>query len=164
MCQLAHPQPPATVPVRSSQKRVHTLPPKVPGTEARCLKLPKVLRRGCKRCFGVCGPKACCTGAKEGCPWCKTGLHWCKRLLGNYFSRWPNHLLYPHLTTLGNFEVSGLCSRHSGSQYITTFRLHKNSFLEFMFENYIARIRLTQRITRKNRLGIIFLENLMSVT
>ena len=29
--------------------------------------LPKVVGRGCKRCFGVCGQKACCTGAKQGC-------------------------------------------------------------------------------------------------
>ena len=27
----------------------------------------KVVKRGCKRCFGVCGPKASCIGAKEGC-------------------------------------------------------------------------------------------------
>ena len=28
----------------------------------------------------------------------------------------PTHLLHPVLATLGNFEVSDLCSRHSGSQ------------------------------------------------
>ena len=32
------------------------------------------------------------------------------------FSSWSKHLLRPLLTTLGNLEVSGLCSRHSGSQ------------------------------------------------
>ena len=30
----------------------------------------------------------------------------------------PKHLLHPLLTTLGNFEVSGLCSRHLWSQLI----------------------------------------------
>ena len=50
--------------------------------------------------------------------WCKRGLHlhWCKRLLGDHFSSWPKHLLHPLLTTLGKSEVSGLCSRHLGSQ------------------------------------------------
>ena len=53
---------------------------------------------------------------KTGLHWCKTGLHWCKRLLGDLFSRWLKHLLHPLVATLGNSQVSGLCSRHSGSQ------------------------------------------------
>ena len=36
-------------------------------------KLPKVLRRGRTSCFGICGPKACCTGAKEGCAGAEQG-------------------------------------------------------------------------------------------
>ena len=67
-------------------------------------------------CFGVCGPKACCTGAKEGCTGAKKGLHWCKGLLGDPFSSLSEHLLHPLLTTLGNFEASGPCSRHLGSR------------------------------------------------
>ena len=50
--------------------------------------------------------------------WTKRLLHWCKRLLAEHFSNWPKHLLHPLLTTLGNVEVSGLCSRYSGSQAI----------------------------------------------
>ena len=55
------------------------------------------VRRGCRRCFGACGPKACCIGAKQG------GLHWSKRLLaqvlGDHVSSWPKHPLRPLLTT-----------------------------------------------------------------
>ena len=36
-------------------------------------KVPKVVRRVCKRCFGACGPKACCTGVREGCTGAKQG-------------------------------------------------------------------------------------------
>ena len=46
---------------------------------------------------------------------CKTGLR-CKRLLGDLCSLGPKHLLHPLLTTLGTFQVSGPCSRHSGPQ------------------------------------------------
>ena len=53
---------------------------------------------------------------KRGLHWCKTGSYWCKRPLGHRFSKWPKHLLHPLLTTLGNYEASGLCSRHSRSQ------------------------------------------------
>ena len=42
---------------------------------AETSKSPKVIRRGCKRCFGACGPKAFCNPVLH---WCKTGLHWCK--------------------------------------------------------------------------------------
>ena len=62
----------------------------------------------------------------RGLHWCKTALHWCKRLLGGHlFSRQrKKNLLHLLLTTLGNFEVSGLCSRHSGSQGLHWFVAH----------------------------------------
>ena len=47
---------------------------------------------------------------------CKTGFWWCKRLLGDLCTLAPKHLWHPFRTTLGTFEVSGPCSRHSGSQ------------------------------------------------
>ena len=43
------------------------LRPQVPATGVRKPQLPKVGRRGHKRCLGVCRPKACSTGAKQGC-------------------------------------------------------------------------------------------------
>ena len=49
--------------------------------------------------------------------WCKRGLHWCKTRSGDHLSSQSKHLLRPHLTTLGTFEVSDPCSRHSGSQF-----------------------------------------------
>ena len=62
-------------------------------------------------------------GAKVLLHWCKRELHrcqtgfgWCKKLLGDLCPLGPRHLLHPLLTTLGTFEVSGPCSRHSGSQ------------------------------------------------
>ena len=79
-------------------------------------KLPKVVWRGCRRCFGVCGPKPirlvqrrvalvqrqCCIGARDS---------W-----ETLSAVGKKHLWHPLLTTSGNFEVSGLCSRHSRSQ------------------------------------------------
>ena len=37
--------------------------------------------------------------------------------LGRPFLQLAKHILHPLLTTLGNFEVSCLCSRHLGSQH-----------------------------------------------
>ena len=81
-------------------------------------KLPKVLRRGCKRCFGAMWAKSLLHWCKRGLPWCKTGLHWCKRLLGGLFLQVPKTPFAPSPYHFGQFEVSGLCSRHSGSQIL----------------------------------------------
>ena len=67
-------------------------------------KVPKAVRRGCKRSFGPKAPKSSCTGAKESCSGAKQDLGGAKDV---------QTLL---LTTLGAFEVSGPCNRHSGSQ------------------------------------------------
>ena len=85
------------------------LRPEVPATEAGNLKIAKVARRGCK---GVLA------SWRHGLPrvslrQCIPLLHQCNRLLVNIQ---PKHPLCPLLTTLGNFKVSGLCSRHFASQ------------------------------------------------
>ena len=81
----------------------------------------KVVRRGCKRSFGPRAPMASGTGAKRELHLCKTRFwcHWCKRHLGDLWSLGPKQLLRPLLTTLGTFEASGPCGRHSGSQCLT---------------------------------------------
>ena len=53
-------------------------------------KLLKVVRRGCIRCLGVCGPKACWTGAREGC----TGA---KEACTGARDSWPKSLGRPFL-------------------------------------------------------------------
>ena len=79
-------------------------------------KVPKVDRTGCKRSLG---PR------EQRSP--KSLLHHLNPVLHrcNFFSctsarglcsLGPKGLLPPLLTTLGTFEVSGPCSRHSGSQ------------------------------------------------
>ena len=79
-------------------------------------KLLKVVRRGCKRCFGQ---------MEKGSP--KSLLHYCNPgfapvqpsfapVQQAFDPHTPKHLLHPLLTTLGNFEVSCLCSRRLGSQ------------------------------------------------
>ena len=77
--------------------------------------LPKVVSRGCKSCFDL---------LEKGSP--KSLLHQCNPVLHQcnppapvqqaFGPHTPKHMLHPLLTTLGNFEVSGPCSRHLGSQ------------------------------------------------
>ena len=77
---------------------------------------PKWLGEGAKRLLDP-GSKVLLHWCKRELHRCKTGFRWCKRLLGDLCSLGPKHLLHPLLTTLGTFEVSGPCSRHSGSQH-----------------------------------------------
>ena len=81
--------------------------------------MPKVLRRGCKRCFGPSAPKSSCTGARESCTGAKQGFGGAKDSWETFAQRGPKHLLHPLLSTLGTFEVSGPCSRHPGSQLLS---------------------------------------------
>ena len=61
-------------------------------------------------------PKSSCTGAKESCTGAKQRFSGAKDSWKNFCFLGPKRLLHPLLTTLGTFEVSGPCSRHSGSQ------------------------------------------------
>ena len=82
-------------------------------------KVPKVVRRGCKRCFGLReqrSPKSLLHHPNPVLHRCNSLVHQCKRTLPAW-ARKTFRLLHPLLTTLGTFEVSGPCSRHPGSQY-----------------------------------------------
>ena len=90
--------------------------PKVLLQGPKTSKVPKVVRRGCKRCFG---PR------EQRSP--KSLLHHQNPVLHrvqlsfapvqeDFGALGPKHLLHPLLTTLGTFEVSGPCSRTFGSQ------------------------------------------------
>ena len=76
---------------------------------------PKWLGEGAKGLLDS-GSKVLLHWCKRELHRCKTGFRWCKRLLGDLCSLGPKHLLHPLLTTLSTLEVSGPCSRHSGSQ------------------------------------------------
>ena len=76
----------------------------------------------CKTCFGACGPKARCTGAREG----GTGARHSREM---NLSSSSKHLLHPLLTTLSTFEASDPRSRQSGSQALKVF----SSFPEVLF-------------------------------
>ena len=82
-------------------------------------KCPKWLGEGAKGLLDP-GSKVLLHWCKRELHRCKTGFRWCKRRLGDLWSLGPKHLLHPLLTTLGTFEVSGPCSRHSGSQHKLT--------------------------------------------
>ena len=69
----------------------------------------------------MCGPKACCSGAREGCTGAKQGCIGA-RDSRDHLSSWSKHLLHSLLTTLDNFEASDPCSRHSGSQPSASFQ------------------------------------------
>ena len=82
--------------------------PGVPATGVRNLKGAQSGRRGCKRCFDQLERWS----PESVLHQCDPLLHQCNRLLvhmhQNTFAPSPN--------TLGTFEVSDTCSRHSGSQ------------------------------------------------
>ena len=74
------------------------LRPRVPATGPQnSSKVPKVVRRGCKKVFWTQGAKVLLHWCKRELHRCKTGLGWCKRLLGDLCSLGPNHLLHPLL-------------------------------------------------------------------
>ena len=89
-----------TLPVQALELR-----PEVPATEARNLKIPQLVCRGvlanCRK--GL--PRVSCTSATL---FCTSATLVCTSLTG-FWSMCTKHLLHPLLTTLGNFEVSGLC-------------------------------------------------------
>ena len=79
-------------------------------------KVPKVVRRGCKRCFGPREQRFLKSLLHHQNPVlhrCNSLLHQCKRPLAPLAQK---TFLHPLLTTLGTFEVSGPCSRTFGSQ------------------------------------------------
>ena len=84
-------------------------------------KVPKVVKERVQKVFWTQGAKVLLLWCKRELHRCKTGFRWCKRLLGDLCSLGPKHLLHPLLTILGTFEVSGPCSRHSGSYYMLGF-------------------------------------------
>ena len=97
------------VKITGNRKKILTrrgpdLRPEVPATEAGNLKIvPKgVFAHVGQKPVALVQNRVGCIGARDS---------W-----ETPFSSWPKHLLRPLLTTLGNLEVSGLCSRHSGSQ------------------------------------------------
>ena len=102
--------------VRSEEGFSESCMPPTNNCDPECLlqspetsKFPKVVRRGCNRCSGVCEPKACSTGAKEGCTGAQQGCTGARdswQLAKTPFAPSPNHF--------GDFP--GLCSRHSGWQ------------------------------------------------
>ena len=62
-----------------------------------------------------------------------------------YFSRWPQHLLHPLLTTLGNFEVSGLSESVAGTRDRNVIRLfftlrNKNGLAKLFSETILWRL------------------------
>ena len=89
-------------------------------------KIPKVARKGCQRSFGPKAPKASFLHwCKRELHQCKTGFRRCKGLLGDLCNCAPKvqkHLLHPLLTTLGTFEVSGLCLGKKKSMAMAMFK------------------------------------------
>ena len=80
-----------------------------PGKLTEKGKFPKVLRGGCKRCFGPReqrSTKSLLHHPKLLLHRCKLGFGWCKRLFGDLCSLGPKHLLHPPLSTFGNFPFS----------------------------------------------------------
>ena len=73
--------------------------PKNLGERARKWRLPKVVRRGCRRIFQAQGAKSLLHWCKMGLHWCKTGFAWYKRLLGDLGSIGPKYFWPPLLTT-----------------------------------------------------------------
>ena len=95
--------------------KLPSLRPQVPAAGARD---PKIAQSRSQRVQKVLSP------ARNGLPrvsctiatlFCTSATLFCASEAG----LWPTctkHLLHPLLTTLGNFEISGPCSRHLGSQ------------------------------------------------
>ena len=108
-----------TVPRPLRTKTMSKFYPQRFGTPSACYRgpkpqLPKVVRRGCKRCLYVDQKPAALV--RERVTLVQNGDALVQETLGRSFLQLAKTPLNPLLTTLGSFEVSGLCSRHSGSQ------------------------------------------------
>ena len=73
LCKFAHCWKREKRPPRS-EIQLYFCDPKVLLQGPETSKVPKVVRRGCKRSFGPRAPKASCTGAKESCTSAKQGF------------------------------------------------------------------------------------------
>ena len=88
--------------------------PELQGPETS--KVPKVVRRGCKRCFGPRGAKVSQESFAPPKPcFAPVQLSFAPVQVG-FGALGPKDLLHSLLNSLATFEVSGPCSRHTGSQ------------------------------------------------
>ena len=72
------------------------------------MKIPTVVRRGCKTSFGLKGAESLLRRCNLGLHRCKLNVGWCKRLLRDLCSRGPKDLFHPLLTIFGNFPCRPL--------------------------------------------------------
>ena len=77
---------------------------------------PKWLGEGAKGVLVYVGQKPVRLVQKEGCTGAKQGCTGARDSWETLSATGQNTFLHPLLTILQNYEVSGLCSRHSGSQ------------------------------------------------